>query len=1066
MKPRKLVMSAFGSYAGKETIDFTNMNSGLFLIAGNTGSGKSTIFDAIMFALYDTLSGKERKGNMMRSEYANEDVETYVEYTFSYGANDAEKYTIRRYPTYYRKAKRKNKNGGYNMTRQGGKVSLIMPDGREYPGKVADINQKIRDIIGLTADQFSKIAMIAQGEFQELIMDKTGKRKEIFQQIFSTEIYEQMEKKIFEQYKQCIAAMKDNTLKLKEAVEGVEFAPSQTELIEKWKEVLDFLDTEPERMEAMLKTHLLEQGTMFKTEKRKVEESEKTYQKMTLKYQETLSVNKLIQEYEKTVEWMKNLQGQEKEIAKKEERCKIAKNADACRQIEESVIRYRKEQQNELKNKEIYEEEQKAFAENITTLFETKEKQKRDYEKRQPEILKQQQRMQEELMALKELEKERTSLGILEKKEEKEQKDKENILTQGKKIREDADKIKEWLETHENLEVKVEQLQQKLNRYREREEKICFYQEKYSELVKQYHTLCESQKKLVDTLSIWEEKRHDYEQKNHGYILAQSAFLAMELKEEMPCPVCGSTKHPAPAQTSSEMITKEMLDTAQKEEQKVQIRKEKCQSDVATRLSEFQNTAQYLMKEGKELFGEKIDWIQYQNSVIDGISLANESIESIKDALTISNQEIKDSIGESSREQMVLQKAMSDKKNYREMQMTLEKKLRQNEKELTEREEVCRQYMIQLEGIRTQVRNLEKQITMSSVQEVKGLLDKLGDELTIMTKMRRDTEEAYEVSKKKVDMLTGKQKENERRLEELSRERASSQKRFEEALKENGFTSLNDYYQAVESISLIGQLQEEIQQYKLSRAQCESKVQTLEKSVQGKKEQSVQELKEVLDEAEDIWKKQKESCEQIQYQYQTNQKIYERVSWLLKGKEKMAEERRVIRSLNDVANGKIHFQTYIQRQYFKQIIQAANRRLAKMTSNQFLLKCRDISNSGQGEVGLDLDVVNPLTDKTRDAHTLSGGETFLASLSMALGMADIVQGTVSRTRLDTMFIDEGFGALSEEVRNTAVKVLLELAGDKRLVGVISHVTELKEQIPAKLVVTKGNHGSKVSWNMD
>ena len=175
---------------------------------------------------------------------------------------------------------------------------------------------------------------------------------------------------------------------------------------------------------------------------------------------------------------------------------------------------------------------------------------------------------------------------------------------------------------------------------------------------------------------------------------------------------------------------------------------------------------------------------------------------------------------------------------------------------------------------------------------------------------------------------------------------------------------------------------------------------------------------------------------------------------------------RTIQSLNDAANGKVHFQTYILRQYFKRIIQAANKRLAKMSSQQFLLKCRELDGTGLGEAGLDLDVYNPMTGKSRDAHTLSGGETFLASLSMALGMADVVQNTVGKTHLDTMFIDEGFGSLSEEVRNTAVKVLLELAGDWRLVGVISHVTELKEQIPDKLIVTKGSHGSEVRWQRD
>lgn len=167
MRPKRLVMSAFGSYGGVETIDFDDVSHGLFLIAGDTGAGKTTIFDAIMFALYGVMSGRERKGNMMRSEYASEDTETYVEFTFSYGtALDTKVYTIKRYPAYERRAKRKNKQGTYDRIKQQPRVSLILPDGKEFLGKINETNQKIQEIIGLTAEQFSKIAMIAQGNFK------------------------------------------------------------------------------------------------------------------------------------------------------------------------------------------------------------------------------------------------------------------------------------------------------------------------------------------------------------------------------------------------------------------------------------------------------------------------------------------------------------------------------------------------------------------------------------------------------------------------------------------------------------------------------------------------------------------------------------------------------------------------------------------------------------------------------------------------------------------------------------------------------------------------------------
>ncbi|MDF2889407.1 MAG: hypothetical protein K0R23_3792, partial [Lacrimispora sp.] len=192
---------------------------------------------------------------------------------------------------------------------------------------------------------------------------------------------------------------------------------------------------------------------------------------------------------------------------------------------------------------------------------------------------------------------------------------------------------------------------------------------------------------------------------------------------------------------------------------------------------------------------------------------------------------------------------------------------------------------------------------------------------------------------------------------------------------------------------------------------------------------------------------------------------------LWKERKDLEKEYRLYHSLNQTANGKLSvsldFQTYVQRQYFNQMVLAANRRLKIMSDGQFLLQCRDLNSLGkQGEVGLDLDVYSLATGQVRDVKTLSGGESFMAALAMALGMADIIQRTAGNVRMDAMFIDEGFGSLDEESRLRAVRILLELAGEHRLIGIISHVSELKEQIDKKLVVIKNESGSKIRWELD
>ena len=202
----------------------------------------------------------------------------------------------------------------------------------------------------------------------------------------------------------------------------------------------------------------------------------------------------------------------------------------------------------------------------------------------------------------------------------------------------------------------------------------------------------------------------------------------------------------------------------------------------------------------------------------------------------------------------------------------------------------------------------------------------------------------------------------------------------------------------------------------------------------------------------------------------THQSACDSLKKYFAAEEELREKYEVVGNLSRTANGsltgsvKLDFETYVQRKYFRQIIQAANRRLAKMTSGGFILQCRELKDlSSQGQAGLDLDVYALVTDAVRDVKSLSGGESFMAALSMALGLADIIQNTAGAVSLETMFVDEGFGSLDDQSRERAIRILKELAGEKGLVGIISHVNELKEQIDWKLTVTKSGHGSHARW---
>ena len=1044
MKPKKLVMSAFGSYAGVETIDFEKMQNGLFLIAGDTGAGKSTIFDAIMFALFDTMSGKERKGSMMRSEYAAEAAETFVEYTFSYGAaRKYETYTIKRYPSYERKSKRKNKNGEYGRTRQLGKVSLVMPDGKEFPGKAAETNQKIQEIIGLTPEQFSKIAMIAQGEFQELVMDKTGRRKEIFQQIFSTEIYEKIEKKIWERYKAGLIAIKENTTKLRETIEGVLIEEWEKE---EWEGALSFLETEPERLQSFLEKKALAEKERCSLRKKELEAEQKKFSEKTREKQEALRINKLLEEYGEALQTKEVLQNQAEEIRKMEEEFAAAKAAKVIQAAEQNYLRIQEETTSAKQKKEAYQKKAKELEKKCGMAGEKQEECKKQFDKRQPEILQEQNRLIEELNVLQRLTGCRREREKAEEQYGQEQKQLGKAKQKQEKLSAGKQEIEDWLQEHERLEVLCEQVQHRKEELETEKEKLRHYKEIWQEGCEAKKTLKQQERKLLKAVKDWEEERRGLEEKNRAYIASQSAFLAKELEEGKPCPVCGSLLHPKPAVAMEDTVTKEVLAKAQKREQDSQKKKEACQLAFEAARVTLEKLEKGLREEGERLFG---------NHSLEEIPACLENAEDRHTAKVLETEEgwldLQEQLKEKEKKKKALAKAVN------------------SIAEESQRLEECRSRLQELEGKKKELAAQEKlwqeKVTITSGEDGQKTLDALQKELKTLQEEYGKAEKDAVKCRQEYDTLLGNQGEIENRLIQLSGLLGESEGEYQETLKQQGYSE-EEYRKAASFIKGQDERQKGIEEYRLKVVQCEARIQTLDSQVKGQQKADLEKIEEQRGVLEKSCKELQKGYEKLSYQYQGNQRVLKRVKELRKGKESLTENMRTIQSLNDAANGKVHFQTYILRQYFKRIIQAANKRLAKMSSQQFLLKCRELDGTGLGEAGLDLDVYNPMTGKSRDAHTLSGGETFLASLSMALGMADVVQNTVGKTHLDTMFIDEGFGSLSEEVRNTAVKVLLELAGDWRLVGVISHVTELKEQIPDKLIVTKGSHGSEVRWQRD
>lgn len=945
MRPLKLILSAFGSYGGTERVDFEKMRQGLFLITGDTGAGKTTIFDGITYALYGQTSGRRREGDMMRSQYASDTDETYAAFTFS---ERGKVYTIRRNPAWLRRSRRKNKAGEYAMTKESAGVELTMPDGKVFPGKMKETDQKIIEIIGMDMNQFSQVSMISQGDFMKLLLASSKERKEIFSQIFPTKIYWQIQNSLAEQEKKLYGQLEDVRKVCQHEIENVQCLP-ESPYTEKWKEKGGFSDIDNRVLMELLEEMNEAAGQREKALQASLKETDRLLAAAQEIHEKELRSKRVLEE-------MKVLENELPQIGKN------VKEAGAI--LEEVRSRYerewpKKQEQQLLLNREMPEYDKLAQEENaLAQLGKTLE----------------------------------NCTGAAERTVKKE--------TETKQLREALEQEQEGLK---DSGIRLNQASQKLE--------VC--REKMSVLKRLWNkkTLWEkflsedeaAKKKVVKSVSDYQEMSRRYDGLYEQFIASQAGLMAQKLVEGEPCPVCGAIHHPAPClnENMEEIVDRSRVDEAkadreiaEKAVEKARLQCQKLAEAGAELKSGILHDAGELIENPAKLFEDDSFWT------------------TVFDMGRASQQELK-----------------AAKHQWQQAQNECERfeangeKLKKLEKE---------QDALHMDYIKL----VQQQAALSS--EKKSRTDSLAAMKSKMSfTSRTEAEQSLYSLKREMEQLKKALEKAEADLETWTGRQHLKQGRF-------------------------GERRQMLKQARAELDEAKEKYNTLLEASgwPAETEYCVLEAKReaLAGEEKDVYAIR-----------QTNVRIYERLKRLLAdyGEEQTNFAR--VRHLSRIANGqmagmaRIDFQTYMQRRYFEQMVDAANRRLAGMSGRQFLLECRELENLGrQGEAGLDLDVYSLVNDSVRDVKTLSGGESFMAALALALGMADVIQQEAGKIHVDTLFIDEGFGSLDENARNQAIRILNELAGNDRLVGIISHVSELKEQIEQKIVVTKTNKGSSIS----
>ena len=929
MRPMKLTMQAFGSYGEKTEIDFSGLKQNLFLISGDTGSGKTTIFDAIVFALYgEASSGNNKKdGTELQSQYSSK-TEPYVELEFANKKDTGDAiYTVRRIPRHIRPKKR-----GTGVVEVSASVTLIMPDGTEYPQKEAD--KKLEEIVGLTKAQFMQVAMIAQGEFMELLRLRSDEKKIIFRKLFQTEFYQKLTENLAEKRKEKRSMIGQiRTICQTEAAHIT--IPEEYDLSENLfqlkRQVISSEKLSATDLEAL--TQNLEQLCVFLEIKKKENERlyEEAIQKRDADREAVLHGQNLLKYYNQKAEAGKLLEQFEQ---KTEEREKTEKRIQQIRKASEIKEIYRQWQEAKARRTGT-EEKRDTLREKLPTLTELKttDKEKEALaEKKYQEAVEQDTRVAEKVEKVLEI-MERYKLAVLENES------KNRLVKQIEKKYEDIQKA---------FEEKI------------REAQFAYTRSKESYLL----------------------KNEEYLAKQTFFLDAQAGLLAKEkLKPGQPCPVCGSLIHPNPCRlkVEKELPTREELDRLQKELDFLQ----KTQEKAAGYVEELNRSAQ-----------------EQQHHVQEQLTKAKAELEGSR----VRMEELKPSENYSSEEEAKKEKEESAKQRKEKEQLYQDAR------------KCARIAETELEKAQTLLTQYEEEIPSKRKEE----LDKSEKYQTVLREGQITEEEWKIVASNYTDRDA---KRMQKDLDAAREEMAAARQRYISAQKEIN----QETYPDMEMLET-----------------C--------------KKQSEEQLRE-----------QRERLESCNAQLQTNRKAWETLKENEKNRGAVIEEFRKTEHLYQLLSGNVtgsrmDIETFVQRYYLKQILYAANRRFAEMSAGQYELRMYRLEKAGEGKNhGLDLMVYSTVTGKEREVRTLSGGESFMAALSLALGMADQIQQSCAAIQLDMMFIDEGFGSLDEHARNQAVRVLKRMAGGTKMIGMISHVTELKQEIDEQILVTKDQKGSHVKW---
>lgn len=1021
MRPLKLTMTAFGPYKDQEVIDFSELQEHrLFVVSGNTGAGKTSIFDAICFALYGAASGEDRSDSrMLRSHFADDEVHTSVNFVFELKGRV---YRVFRQLAHV-------KEGNKSATGDRHELYAVM-GGKEAPlidrFTVSQVDQKIRELIGLDRDQFSQIVMLPQGEFRKLLTSDTDNKEEILRRIFKTGLYKVVADQLNEKRKQM-----ERICRELENIREFHIGNVKGSLAVREDSELVRVFTQPQyntfQVLEALERELVYFSEEIEQEGKRLQAASVQQKELTELFHQAQTVNGQFDLLDQKEAARVSLEAGTEENTRRESRLSLADKAVHLQAYELMV----KEQAEESsKAARLLEDAARELAEagaaldKAAKVYEHEESKGEQRERSVLELA----RLQGFLPNVREVERKRERVAGL--------KAEASALAGSLKQLEEA--YAAGQSERDKLAAQVKQLEERVARLPEQTEKVTQLREQ-AVLIKNYLALTQK----IEREQAEESKyQANYEQTEQVYSLMESRWfegqagvLAGHLHDGAACPVCGSTDHPYVAVLPDNVPEKEELDA------------ERQRKNEAERLY---LEAKAMLVATRQQAGEKLQQVQEHGFSTDGLPGRYQSLVETGKALADEVNRLKEEHAGLAQLKLSFEKLESKLAEELKHKELLASRVNEQNTLYATEQALYEQALTAIPEELRHLPELERQI--SAAEQLKKQLDE--EWKLAQTQYKASSERQVKAA---ADMSHA---ENRKRETQTNLER--THQAFKGQLEQAGFAGEADYEAAKMPEAARAELKKQIEAYYAALAAVRQQIAELQAALAGKQRQDLEGMRQRLGELE-------QQIEAIRSRHLHLSSDFARGTELkanieaAEQKVKEAEQHyQQVKHLYDVVRGengrKISFERYLQVEFLEQIIVAANQRLRQLSAGQYYLVRSDRLEKRGKQSGLGFDIYDNYTGQLRDVKTLSGGEKFNASLCLALGMADVIQSYEGGVSLETMFIDEGFGSLDEEALNKAIDALIDLQQSGRMIGVISHVQELKQSIPAILEVKKTKEG--------